>query len=242
MGVGLTDDAAARARARGGAETALDLAKGSIRVTPSANVNREHETFSLYVRLRDPRGKWDYPILGRYGGDEQVSFFMRAVDGRQKPQENINLGGGRLPSIAAMLFSEEDGVDFIGGHKSMIEFVIGLPRAPEFYRNRQTSAKNKAGVETDHLLEDARNGVMRVTFPVEWMGPKDWHDIIVRFTGPKLELLIDGVLAGRRIPDRQDAGQQSSIPDRRRDNRGRNRQGLRRRTLPPCDLEPFAER
>ncbi|WP_052881539.1 LamG-like jellyroll fold domain-containing protein [Kiritimatiella glycovorans] len=200
MGVSLTEDATVRARARGGAGTALDLAEGSIRVAPSADVNREHETFSLYVRLRDPEGKWDYPILGSYGSDEKVSFFLHAVDGRKKPQENINSGGARLPSIAAMLFSEEDGVDYIDGHKSMIEFVIGLPRAPEYYLNRQTNAKKKAGVETDHLLEDARNGVMRVTFPVAWMGPKDWHDIVVRFTGPKLELFVDGVLVDVEYP------------------------------------------
>jgi len=200
MGVSLPDEAATQARARGGAGTAMDLARGSIRVAPSAELNREHETFSLYVRLRDPNGKWDCPILGSYGSDEKASFFLRAVDGRKKPQENINLGGGRLPSFAAMLFSEEDGVDYIEGHKSMIEFVIGLPRAPEYYLERQTTAKSKAGVETDHLLKDAQNGVMRVTFPVAWMGPNDWHDIIVRFTGPKLELFIDGVLADEEFP------------------------------------------
>jgi hypothetical protein len=200
MGVRLADDVAAAARARGGAGTALDLAKGSIRVAPSADVHREHETFSLYVRLRDPEGKLDYPILGSYGSDEKVSFFLRAVDGRKKPQENIQHRGGRSPSIASMLFSEKDGVGYIDGHKSMIEFVIGLPRAPEYYLDRQENARKRAGVETDPLLQDARNGVMRVTFPVAWMGPKDWHDIIVRFTGPKLELFIDGVLADEEFP------------------------------------------
>ena len=41
---------------------------------------------------------------------------------------------------------------------------------------------------------------MKINFPLAWIGPTDWHDLIVRFTGPKLELFIDGVLVDEEFP------------------------------------------
>ena len=37
-------------------------------------------------------------------------------------------------------------------------------------------------------------------FPMEPTGPRDWHDVVVRGTGPNLELRIDGVLVDVEFP------------------------------------------
>lgn len=44
------------------------------------------------------------------------------------------------------------------------------------------------------IKESARNGELRVGVPAEWIGPEGWHDVIVRLSGPNLELFVDGVL------------------------------------------------
>jgi hypothetical protein len=41
---------------------------------------------------------------------------------------------------------------------------------------------------------------MRVNFPVGLIGARDWHDLVVRFSGAKLQLFIDGVLVDEEYP------------------------------------------
>ena len=60
--------------------------------------------------------------------------------------------------------------------------------------------KNLPAGEMPPLTSDARNAVMRVMFPMEPTGPRDWHDVVVRGTGPKLQLWIDGVLLDEEFP------------------------------------------
>jgi len=47
---------------------------------------------------------------------------------------------------------------------------------------------------------DCKDGVLRVAAPVELIGPESWHDILVRFNGPKLNLFVDGVLIDEEFP------------------------------------------
>ena len=44
------------------------------------------------------------------------------------------------------------------------------------------------------------HGLFRVTVPVEAIGPNQWHDLIVRFAGAKLDLFVDGVLMDEEWP------------------------------------------
>lgn len=54
--------------------------------------------------------------------------------------------------------------------------------------------KHVPGEELSPLASDAKNAVLRVMFPMEPLGARDWHDVVVRGTGPKLQLWLDGVL------------------------------------------------
>jgi len=41
---------------------------------------------------------------------------------------------------------------------------------------------------------------LQLSVPVRLMGPTDWHDVIVRYAGAKLELFVDGVLVDEEWP------------------------------------------
>ena len=47
---------------------------------------------------------------------------------------------------------------------------------------------------------DFRNGVLRLRVPVTLIDPLRWHDVVVRFRGPNLELFVDGVLMDEEWP------------------------------------------
>lgn len=48
--------------------------------------------------------------------------------------------------------------------------------------------------------QDFAAGVMRLRVPVAVIDPARWHDVIVRFRGPNLELFVDGVLVDEEWP------------------------------------------
>ena len=50
------------------------------------------------------------------------------------------------------------------------------------------------------LKTDAEDEALRLSVPAEAIGPTDWHDVIVRFTGPRLELFVDDVLVDEEWP------------------------------------------
>lgn len=47
---------------------------------------------------------------------------------------------------------------------------------------------------------DGKPREMRLAGPIELAGPTAWHDLVVRFNGPNLELFIDGVLIDENWP------------------------------------------
>jgi hypothetical protein len=47
---------------------------------------------------------------------------------------------------------------------------------------------------------DKADGVLRVAVPIRLIDPGRWHDVVVRFRGPNLELFVDGVLVDEEWP------------------------------------------
>ena len=153
-------------------------------------LNLTGSEMTVCVRLRDPSGAWNAPLFGKYGGDYQASYHLYCIDGGSKPFHGVIGEGGRTAHTPYYdLFATEDGPKSIPGTRALIEFVWGTEPRQDIVASL---TRRKCG---DPLLEEARNGVMKVNFPVALIGPEDWHDVIVRFTGPKLDLFIDGVLA-----------------------------------------------
>ena len=50
------------------------------------------------------------------------------------------------------------------------------------------------------LGTDFRPQPLQVSFPIERLDATAWHDVIVRYSGPRLELFIDGVLVDEEWP------------------------------------------
>lgn len=156
--------------------------------------------FTLLLRVRDPRGEWNAPLFGSYGGDGAASLYLRGVDGATLPREDRNFVGGKMPTPAAWMFGWPEGPRAIKGSRGVVEFIWGAKTSPVPYEHMKMLPKNLPDPETVPLLSDAKNAVMRVMFPMEPMGARDWHNVIVRGTGPKLQLWIDGVLLDEEFP------------------------------------------
>ncbi len=157
--------------------------------------------FTLLLRVRDPQGKWNVPLFGSYGGDGAVSLYLRGVDGATLPRRDRNFVGGEMATPADWMFGWPEGPRAIHGSRSVVEFLWGakggVPMTPA---RLNMLPKNLPAGEVPPLLSDARNGVQRLMFPLQPAGPCAWHDIIVRGTGAKLQLWLDGILVDEEFP------------------------------------------
>ncbi len=149
---------------------------------------------SYCVRLKSNSRDYCGPILGKYGGDKHVSYHLAYVDGGRKPMYAQGKNGRNWRTPFFDLFSDRSGSKQIKGTTSCIEFVWGAN--PDQYI---VDRLENEGVGAP-LIDEARNGVMKINYPVALIGQDDWHDVIIRFTGPKLQLFIDGVLVDEEFP------------------------------------------
>lgn len=156
--------------------------------------------FTLVLRVRDPHGAWNAPLLGSYGGDGAASLYLRGVDGTTLPREDRNFTGGKMFTPAMWMFGYADGPRAVHGSRGVVEFMWGAKQLPTPFEKMRMLPRKGDDSESAPLAVDAKNGVMRVMFPVQPLGPTDWHDVIVRGTGPKLQLFVDGVLLDEEFP------------------------------------------
>jgi len=156
-------------------------------------LNLSGKEMTMCIRLRVLSENWNSPLFGKYGGEEEVSYYLNCVDGSSKPFFDIVGGGGKIPTAFNDLFAEENAPKSIQGTKSLMEFVWGTEPIQEIV----DGLVKRCG---DTLVDEAKKGIMRVNFPVALIESTDWHDVIVRFTGAKLELFIDGVLLDEEFP------------------------------------------
>jgi hypothetical protein len=197
LGVQLTGEELAASLARGGDGRVAQFDGGYLELAHDAELAIEPRQWTIAIRLRDPLGKWQYPILGSYGDDKSVSIALRAVDLASKPMEDRNYLGHPLPTIEAWLVNPSGPRAVTGS--SLIEAVWG---AKEVDGPRARTIRNLQPKDTwpNPLEQDVMNAVMRVNFPVGLIGPTEWHDVVVALTGSKLVLWIDGVLVDEEYP------------------------------------------
>ena len=182
---------------RGGDGKVARLTGGYLGLAKDAEFALGEGPCSIAIRLRDPAGTWQYPILGSYGSDREVCLALRGVDGRQQPMEDRQLWGGAVSTVNAWMF-KPDGPRSVAGSPVLLEALWGAQEAnPARVAQVQAAARSAPGCP---LAADTQNAVMRVGFPVQLLDPAAWHDIVVCFTGPKLELWVDGVLVDEEYP------------------------------------------
>jgi hypothetical protein len=195
LGVALEGAEADESRRRGGDGKAAVFEGGHLALAGDGALNLPGKTFTIALRVRDPQGRWTAPLFGSYGGKSQVSYFLRAVDGTTLPMADWHVDR-EVPTIYRWLFGTPGGPKAIRGNQSFLEFTWGASQ-PNAARVQKLA---KATRKDFPLYEDASLGLMHVGFPAQTMGLTDWHDIVVRFTGPKLQLFIDGVVVDEEFP------------------------------------------
>ncbi|MCY2925130.1 MAG: hypothetical protein NT031_06765 [Planctomycetota bacterium] len=62
------------------------------------------------------------------------------------------------------------------------------------------AAERTTALQFDNSTSDYLNGVMRLNAPTGVIGPDGWHDVVIRFRSPNLELFVDGVLIDEEWP------------------------------------------
>ena len=184
--------------ARGGDGKTARFQDGYLALADDAELKVNPKQWTVAIRMLDPQGTWQYPILGSYGGEKTVSFALRAVDGTKKPLVDRNLRGGEVPMIYSWMF-KAGGPRSVYGSSSLLELVWGAEQ-PNAARIDRIRAMQPERTWPNPLQQNVVNAVMKPCFPIALIGPTDWHDIVATLTGPKLELWIDGVLVDEEYP------------------------------------------
>ena len=192
LGVQLGGGELAESLRRGGDGKAARLDGGYLSLTDDAALAINREQWAVAIRMHDPSGTWLYPILGSYGSDGEVSMALRALDGRRVMEASAR------SSIQAWMF-RAGGPRSVGGSQSLLEAVWGAEE-PNTARRHSVPGASDPNATPRTLAGDVRNAVMRVCYPVQLLDPTAWHDIVVCFTGPTLQLWVDGVLLDEEFP------------------------------------------
>ncbi|HZJ14934.1 MAG TPA: LamG-like jellyroll fold domain-containing protein [Chthoniobacteraceae bacterium] len=142
LGVQLGDAERDESARRGGDGKAAEFHGGWFAAGHGADgeLNLAGTGLTLCVRLRDPSGQWNAPLLSKHGGHARLSY---------------NLFATRL------------------GEKMAVGFELGT---------------------------DFKKQPLQISFPTERFDATAWHDVIVRYSGHRLELFVDGVLVDEEWP------------------------------------------
>jgi len=132
---------------------------------------------TLCLRVRDHEGRWAAPLLSFAGRHDDSSgiLYPTAVNRQYLNYQSLQ----RLQRGMA--------IEFLWRTKPMEQQVD-----PEYF-NYDLSKGFVAN-------KDWVAGVLRLQAPIELIGPDRWHDVIIRFHGPNLQLFVDGVLIDEEWP------------------------------------------
>ena len=146
------------------------------------------DAMSLGIRLRDVTGNWNMPLFSRDDAYDPFGTIVYGTDGVTKPLSYTHAGEQGPATPYYHLFVEEGGPQRLTGSTALLEYRWRTQPTAEIieYCERQNAA--------DTILADARNGVLTLNAPVAMLGSTNWHDIVFRFAGCRLELFVDGVL------------------------------------------------
>lgn len=199
LGVPLTGLDYQASISRGGDGKVASFAGGYLEVK-GAPLDPQGTVFTLLMRIKDTGGRWNMPLFGSYGGDSSASLFLRGVDGPTLPKTNRDYNSGQVWTPAAWMFGWHNGPREIKGSRGVLEFIWGAKELNISKSRSEMLPRDVPKGEFVPLLNDVTNKIQRIMFPMEPTGPRDWHDVVIRATGPKLQLWIDGVLLDEEFP------------------------------------------
>ncbi len=132
---------------------------------------------TLCVRLRNREGRWTAPLLSFADRQDDLSGILYSTAVNRE----------YLSYQAVQQLQQGMGIEFLWRTKPMQQQVDPA------YFNYDLSKGFVAN-------KDWVAGALRVQAPMELIAPDQWHDIIVRFHGPNLQLFVDGVLIDEEWP------------------------------------------
>jgi len=134
-------------------------------------------------------------ILGQSDGGKQPELVADALSGKAV----VRFGGRHYLDGPPVLSPEANRFTFIAvwkrNHGSGSE-VIFEQASPGVGKRACLLTTGGAGSRGG----DFADGVLRLAVPVAMIDPAPWHDVVVRFRGPNLELFVDGVLVDEEWP------------------------------------------
>jgi hypothetical protein len=147
--------------------------------------------FTLHVRLQIPDGQWDKPIISKGGADNEFAWRLYGRPfGHDPKQQSWEMGMQNY-----WPFGDAEGKGYA------LEFELGVQPEPLYIGNKyERERKRNPDAGDVQLPPEITNGIFRVGVPVSMIGADAWHDVTVRFNGPKLELFVDGVLVDEEWP------------------------------------------
>lgn len=176
---------------RGGDGRAARFDGGHLRLTGPAGLSGQRAT--ILLRIRDARGAWDSPLISLDRPDDPLRVLLGGIDGKSKPRFYGRTGTSGTPTPFDHLFFEANEPRAVTGTAQLIEYRWRTQPNPGLIEAAER------GQDVVNLPE-ARAGVLSIDVPVAHIGAAGWHDILVRFDGPKLELFVDGALVDEEWP------------------------------------------
>ncbi len=95
---------------------------------------------------------------------------------------------------SAPLLAKDDPNDVYG---TILSVVVGELR---YVWRTSPAAERTTAPQFDNSTTDYLNGVMRLNIPTVVIGQSGWHDVVIRFRLPNLELFVDGVIVDAEWP------------------------------------------
>lgn len=140
-------------------------------------LNFEGYNFTMHIRFCIPDGKWDKTIISKSGGEDKLSWQLYGRPFGQDPKQQR----WEMTMQNYYSYGDEEGKGYA------LEFELGVQPQPFLTEGRKNEGAK-------------RHNTFQVGVPVSMIGPKTWHDVTVRFSGPRLEMFVDGVLVDEEWP------------------------------------------
>jgi len=178
LGVSLSGEERTASLHRGGDAKVAEFRGGHLTMGQGRTLDLSgKKQMSLCLRLRDPGGRWETPLLSIADPHHKLPGILYSASANRY---SLNYTvSRRLPRGTALEFLWRTG-------------PLQQHIHPEFFKYEM--AKQYLGTP------DFMAGVLRLQVPMEMVGAGEWHDLIVRFRGANLEMFLDGVLVDEEWP------------------------------------------
>ena len=155
--------------------------------------------------LKDPAGKNELKVVGA------VTTGVK-LEGKELEESQASGNDGLVARLEGGYLDAGQGTDGMLNVKGSALTVSVRLRNPSGVWNKPMLSKHGGGRLLYNLFSFDRAigfelgtrdtpGITQLTAPLEKIGPRDWHTVICRYDGTKLQMFVDGVLMNQANPE-----------------------------------------